>query len=179
MADSQSLEKSPVSIWPITWKYAFIIGICLFIYSLILYLTGLAAVSGLSLLGYVIFIVLLVFTLKSYKKSNNNYMVFGQGVLIGIVVSIVASVISSTLNALYLAFVDKTFLSTILDKTRMALQDAGVSGDQMDTMMRIYENFLFTPVGIFVMGIVSGVIGGFIFSLILAAVMKNPPPISD
>jgi hypothetical protein len=38
---------------------------------------------------------------------------------------------------------------------------------------------VFTPAGMFVAALVAGVLGGAIISLILALIMKKPPPITD
>lgn len=46
-------------------------------------------------------------------------------------------------------------------------------------MMRGLFDSVMTPGGLFVMGVVGGAIGWAVVSLILAAVLKNPPPIAD
>ena len=173
-------EAGPVSIWPTILIYSFIIAVCNFAYTLVLYATGLATSTGAGLLSFVIFIVLLVIGMRKYRSFNNGYMTFGTGVIIGIIISIVASILGSTLNALYLAFVDNSILTAMTDQAMQKLQDTpGISQQQIDVMMKVYENFLFTPGGLLVIGIISGVIGGVIISLILAAILKKAPPITD
>lgn len=172
-----NLESKPVSIWPTIWKYSLIIAACSFAYNLVLYFTGLAGNTGVGLLSFVIFIVLLVFGMRKYRSLNSGYMKFGTAAIIGIMISIVASIISSVLNAVYLAFIDNSILSMLTEQTRQKLQDTpGVNQQQVDMMMKLYENFLFTPVGMCIIGIISGVIGGTIISLILAAILKKTPP---
>jgi len=173
-------ETGPVSIWPTIWKYSFIITACTFVYTLVLYVTGLAANTGSGLLSFVIFIVLLVIGMRKYRSLNSGYMTFGAAAIIGIMISIIASILSSILNALYLAFIDSSILSAMTEKAMQKLHDTpGISQQQIDVMMKIYENFLFTPGGLLVMGIISGVIGGVIISLILAAILRKAPPVLD
>lgn len=173
-------ETGPASIWPTIWKYSFIIAACTFAYTLVLYFTGLAASTGPGLLSFVIFIVLLVTGMRTYRSLNGGYMTFGAAAIIGIMISIIASILSSTLNTLYLAFIDNSILSAMTEKAMQKLQATpGISQQQIDVMKKIYENFLFTPGGLLVIGIISGVIGGVIISLILAAILKKAPPVTD
>lgn len=172
-------ETQPVSIWPVIWKYSFIIAACSFAYTLLLYVSGLVGNTGAGLISFVIFIVLLVFEMRKYRKNNGGYMTFGTAAIIGIMTSIFATLLQSSLNAVYLAFIDNTALSVMTEKALQKLQATpGISQQQIDVMTKIYENFLFTPAGMFVIGLVSGIIGGVIISLILAAILKKSPPVT-
>ena len=173
------LDTAPVSIWPTVWKYSFILAACSFAYTLILYYTGLAAHTGAGLLSFVITIVLLVLGMRKYRSVNNGYMTFGKATITGILISIIASVLSSVLNAVYLAFIDNSVLAGLSEKTLQKLQETpGLTQQQIDMMMKLYQNLLFTPVGMLITGIISGIIGGVIISLILAAILKKEPPIT-
>ncbi len=171
-------ETVPVSIWPTVWKYSLIIAVCSFAYTLLLYFTGLATSSGVSLISIVIFIVLLVMAMRQYRSLNSGYMTFGAATIIGIMVSIASSVISSTLNAIYLAVIDDSILSVMNEQTLLALRQSGMNSEMYDMMSGFYTNFLFTPGGMFVSGSISGLIVGLIISLILAAILKKTLPIT-
>lgn len=175
----QTGNNGRVSIWPTTWKYSMIIAAVLFIYTVILYVTGLAMATGVNLLAFVIYIVLLVIALKEYRRKNNGYMTFGAAALAGILISVISRIIGSTLNAIYLAFIDDSVLDDMLDQTIQALEATpGINSDQLEMLTGIYEK-VFTPVGIFCIEVIVGTIAGIIVSLITAAILKNPPPLPE
>lgn len=178
MTDAQASESSRVSIWPVTWKFSLIIAASLSIYSIFLYLTGLASSSILGFVSTIIFIVLLVIALKKFRGLNNGYMTFGQASLIGFVISIVSNVISSAVEAVFLAIAGGSILEAMLDTTKAALEQAGMDQQTYDAVVGIYEA-VFTPLGIFIAGTCTGVFAGVIISLIVAAIVKNPPPVSE
>ena len=177
MAESNNSDNGQVSIWPIAWRFSFITAGCLFLYSLFLYATGLVTSSFLGLVSTVIFIVLLVTALKKYRAANNGYMTFGQASLIGLAITVVANVISSALEAVYFAVAGDSMMK-VLDEIKAQLESSGIDQQMVDMLMNFY-NFVFTPVGIFIMGTCTGVIAGVVISLIVAAIVRNPPPITE
>ena len=172
-------EALPVSIWPTVWKYSIILAACSFAYTLIRYYTGLATSTGMGLLGLVIAIVILVVALKKYRSLNGGYMTFGAATLAAFMIDFLGSVISSAANAVYLAFVDKSILPAMTEITMTQLQQTpGLDKQTLEMITGIYKNFVFTPVGLFILGCVAGVIIGIILALILAAILKKNPPLT-
>jgi len=180
MADTieNNTREATVSIWPTVWKYSLIATACTFVYTVILYTTGLAGNSLLGLVATVIFTILLVIALKKYRSLNGGFMTYGKAAVIGIMIGIIESVLRATLNATYLAFIDKSVLPDLLDKTMQQVENApGVNQQTLDMMTKIYGT-LFTPGGIFASGCIFGIIGGIIIALIVAAILKKDPPIT-
>lgn len=170
-------EDVAVSIWPTIWKFSLIITACTFAYSLVLYYTGLAGSSGLNLVATVIFIVLLVVGMKKYRSLNGGYMTFGTGAVIGIMTAVIQTILNAGLNALYLGLVDRTILPALKDKTLQQIQSApGMNQQALDMMTKFYD-VLFTPAGMFIIGCITGIIGGIVIALIVAAIMKKSPPV--
>ena len=171
-------EEVAVSKWPIIWKYSLIITACVFAYTLLLYYTGLAVKPGVNLVATVIFIVLLIFALRKYRRLNSGYMTYGDGAVIGIMIGVVESVLHSLLNAVYLGFVDKSILSSLSDQTLQTLKNnPALNQQQLEMVTKIYQDFVFTPTGMFVIGCFTGIIGGIVIALILAAILKKSPPV--
>jgi hypothetical protein len=169
---------APVAKWPIIWKFSLILAASAFAYTLILYFTGLYTSTGMSLLSIVITIVVLVFGLRRYRSLNNGTMPFGAAFLIGFMTCLISSVIHSTLNAAYLAFIDDSVLITLTDRSLAQLeQSPGMNPQMLETAEGIYK-ILFTPAGMFFIGIISGVLDGIIIALILAAILKRDPPVA-
>ena len=180
MADTMenSSGSVPVSVWPTVWKYSLIITACTFVYALILYYTGLAGSSGLNLVATVIFIVLLVVGMRQYRTANGGYMSFGTGAKIGIMTAIIQTVLNAALNAIYLGLIDKTILPALKESTLEKVQNApGMNQQALDMMTKFYD-VLFTPAGMFIIACITGIIGGVVIALILAAILKNSPPVN-
>lgn len=180
MSDNKNnaLDGAPVSIWPTVWKYALIIAAFKAIYSLVLWTTGLAGTPGLGLIGIVVSIVLLVIALRSYRSLNAGHMTFGQAFGIAFVASIVSTAVRAAVDSVYLATLGQARLAAQLDGAMSQLQGNPAVDAQTMNLMRGFFEVLFTPAGLFIGAIIGGTIGWAIVSLILAAILKKPPPIT-
>ena len=177
-AMENSTGDAPVSIWPTIWKYSLIITACTFVYALILYYTGLAGSSGLNLVATAIFIILLIVGMRKYRSLNGGYLTFGTGAIIGIMTAIIQTILNSGLNALYLGVIDKTILPALKDETLQKIQSApGMNQQALDMMTKVYD-VLFTPAGMFIISCITGIIGGVVIAIILAAALKKSPPVT-
>lgn len=178
--NSRNLEGRSVSIWPTVWKYALIIAAFKVLYDLLIRTMGLAGtIPGLGLLGTIITVVLLVIALRSYRGRNSGYMTFGQGFGISFVASIVSVVIAAAIGSIYLAMFGEEELNAQLEATLSQVQANPNIDAQTMEMLRGFFEVVFTPGGLFIAGVIAGTIGWTIASLILAAVLKNPPPLRD
>jgi len=148
------------------------------VYNLLLYVTGLAATTGPGLVGIIGAVVLLVIAIKRFRGLNNGYVTFGQAFGIGFLASVISTLIRSTVDAIYFASVGQEFLAAQLQQTVRQIASAGLDPQAREAMTRLFEA-LFTPGGVLISGICSGIIGWFIISLIVAATMKRPPPITE
>lgn len=180
MSDTNSSVAGPsVSIWPTVWKYALILAAFKVAWNLLLWTTGLSGVSGIGLVSFVISTVLLVIGLKSFRGRNAGLMTFGQGFGIAYVASVVSVVVSGVVGSIYLASFGREQLVAAREASLAQLQTNPAVDAQTLEMMRGIFDAVMTPGGLFVMGVVGGAIGWAVVSLILAAVLKNPPPITD
>lgn len=181
MTDGNNRNPSggPVSIWPTVWKFGLIIAAFRIAYNLLLYVTGLAGTTGTGIVAVAGAIALLVVALKRFRTSNSGYVTFGQAFAIGFVTSVIATVLRAIVDAIYLATIGRDFLVAQRDAT--INQMAANPGMDPQTTQAItgFLNSMFTPGGILVSAIIAGIIGWIILSLIVAAVMKRPPPITD
>lgn len=178
--NNSSLGRRSLSIWPTALKWALIIAAFKVIYDLLIRTTGLAGnVPGLPLIGIVVTVVLLVLALRGFRARNDSYMTFGQGFGIAFVASVIAIVISAAVGSIYLAMYGEQQLNAQLEATLAQVQaNPSVDPEAMEVLAGFF-GAVFTPGGLFVAAIIVGTIGWTVVSLILAAVLKNPPPLRD
>ncbi|HRW64068.1 MAG TPA: DUF4199 domain-containing protein, partial [Bacteroidales bacterium] len=71
-----------------------ILGLALIVYSVLMYILGLNLKSFSSWLSYLVIILILVYTTKSYReKYMNNVMTYGQALGFGMLIITVGSLI--------------------------------------------------------------------------------------
>ena len=175
-----ALGGRSVSIWPTVWKFALILAGFKLGYALLTQITGLAGrVPGLGLLGFVVSVVLLVVALRSFRARNGGFITFGQGFAIALVASVVSTVAAAALQAVYLSMAGEEILAAQREAALAQVRaNPAVDAQTLEAMQSFFGAVL-TPGGIFLSTAIAGAIGWAIVALILAAVVKKPPPITD
>ena len=122
--------------------------------------------------------VLIYFAHKAFKDDGNGFMSYGQGLGIGTLIALVGGVISSIFTYVYLTFVDDSMIEIILEKSEQDMIDGGMPDSQVETAMSFTEKMM-TPTIMALLGVVFVVLIGFILSLIISAITKNPDPSAE
>ena len=167
--------QQPPSLARIATKYGLIQGALGFLLFLIFTLTGLPQNWATTLVSVVLLVVLIVLAHREYKRTHEGIMTYGQGLGSGTLLSVVASVLSCVLVYLYIAFINTGYPAAALQAQRSTMEQQGMSEAQIDQAMSIAGAML-TPTGIVVTSLVSGIIVGFVISLIVSAVTKESDP---
>lgn len=155
-------------------KYGVILGIMFIIYGSLLQFLNLD-IRTANYLGWVMYIGLLItiiIAIKDYKKKNNQFMAFGQGLGLGTLLSLVSGVLSGIFTYLYVKFIDRSMLEKIRDVQIVEMEKQELSDAQMEKAMEMMDT-LSGPGVIAVSSVLMIVFLGFIFSLIVSAIMKN------
>jgi hypothetical protein len=163
------------SVMSVALKYGFITALVAIVYSLILLISDLNDNGWLAAVSYMILIAGILLAMKQYKAINYGYMSYGQGLGIGTIVSAIYGVLSAIFMWIYTSFVDPEYMERQLLKSEAEMLERGMSQEQIDAAMEMTQSFQ-GPVMLIVIGTLSAIIMGFIFSLILAAIMKNNRP---
>lgn len=112
-------------------------------YFLVLNLAGLDTTQGVwNWLSYVITIVIVVFSHRYYKEQGDGFMSYGQGVGIAFWIGLVSGLITSVFVYLYIKFVDTGFLEMVRGRQIEALQQQGMSDQQIDRAMEFASTFM-------------------------------------
>lgn len=162
-------------------KWGAIAGIILIIFSVIGYAmkmegsTSYAAIS--SVLTYLIVpISVLILGMKDYKRSNDGFMSYSQGLGIGALTGGVAGLLFGIFSYIYLSFIDNTVMQRIKDIQMQKLEEQGMALEQMEQTIQFMEKFT-GPGMILVSSIIFFIIVYFLISLIVSAVQKYEKPI--
>ena len=128
-------------------------------------------------LGYVVTILIVVFAHKYYKENSDGFMSYGQGVGIAFWIGLVSGVISSIFTYLYIKFIDTAFLELIKERQIEAMQQKGMSDEQIDQAMNVAAMFT-TPEAMFIMMLIGSIIATVIIGVIVTIFTqkKNPEP---
>jgi hypothetical protein len=124
---------------------------------------------------YVITIAIIVLAHKYYKDNTNGFMSYGQGVSISMWIGLVSAVIGSVFTYIYVKFIDTAFIETMKQKQMEAMEEKGMSEDQIDQAMQIAGMFM-TPEAIFALGLVFGFLGTLVVGLIVSIFTQKKAP---
>ncbi|WP_276497572.1 DUF4199 domain-containing protein [Pontibacter litorisediminis] len=168
-------EKAP-SVFPVSLKWGLLAGVISILFSLYGYITESFGNIFLAFaVSLIISITIIVLAMREYRKANGGYMTYLQGLMVGILTMVIASLISGLFTMLYVQFVDPTIpekmVDAALEQMIMLGVDDSVIEEQRDAILA--EN---TPVNQLWGALKNGLIGGFILSLIISAIMKRSRP---
>ncbi|QMU31647.1 DUF4199 domain-containing protein [Adhaeribacter radiodurans] len=157
-------------------RYGLICGIISIVYSLILNITDLAFTNkALSWISFVILIGAIVLAMREFKRQNNNYMSYGQGLGIGTLVTTVSSLLGGIFTFIYVKFIDTGFIDKMREMQVSELEKRGMSDDQIEQAISVSEKMM-TPGMIVVFAVFGGLFFGFLLSLVISAILKRTRP---
>jgi Protein of unknown function (DUF4199) len=159
----------------IALKWGLVTAILVIIYTVILYMTSLFKNPSLSWISFLLLLLGIFLALKEFKTLNNGFMSFSEGLGVGTLMSAVAGLVASIFSYIYTNFIDTTIMQQMSDLQREQLESRGMSSEQVEQAMEMATKFT-SPGIIFLFGIIGYIIFGFIFSLIVSAIMKNSKP---
>lgn len=153
-------------------KWGVIIGIISILYSTAIMVSGQIGNQVLSYPIYLIIAVGIYLAMNDFKKENQGFMSYGQGLGLGTLMSAISGLISSFFSMAYMKFIDPTITDQIMKKAVDDMEKKGIPDDQIEKAMEISKMFM-NPGAMFVMGLLGAVLIGFILSLIVAAIVKK------
>jgi len=132
--------------------------------------------SPLKYVGYLVLIGGLVMAMRYYKAINHGFMSFGEGIGIGAVLSAVVGVLSAIFAYLYMNVIDPDSVGRMMEKARADMENRGsMSDEQIDQGMAMAGKFMNGPVMVIIV-VITSVLVGLVFSLIVSAFIKHTKP---
>jgi len=172
MENTSTAAVSPSSVGI---RYGILAGLVMIIISFILNISELDQ-SPARWLTSVILVAAIVLAQLFFKQQNGGFLNYGQGLGIGSVVAAVAGVLSALYSYIHVNFIDPDFAGRILEKTRADMEAKGtLSDEQIEQGLVWTAKFLNGPLLIITV-VVFTLLIGFLASLIISAIIKNPRP---
>lgn len=154
-------------------KYAIITALAMFIYSIILYITGLYLNNNINLLTYIIMLAGLVFAVKDRRdKDLGGFISFGEAFKTGFLFCMITGVIGVVFSLIMLNFIAPEMIDEILKKAESDMINQGLPDAQIEVAMEWTRKFT-SPVWMAVWSLLSTAFFGAILSLIVAAIFKK------
>jgi hypothetical protein len=121
---------------------------------------------------YASMIVLIILGIKQFKGINSGFISWGQGVKIGLGITMVSAVLTVIYTLLFTNIIEPTFQQQAMDFQAKAWEDAGYTSDQIEASVAMAEKFS-SPAIVSAMILAFSAFVGFVFSAIIAAIMKK------
>jgi hypothetical protein len=166
---------------------ASIISVALIILTLIFYLLNQVQSTAEMVIGYVIFLAGLIYSIKIYRDENlGGYISYGQSVGFSLLLGVFTGIITGIFIFVLYSFIAPELLEelrqkAILETERRMLQvNPNVSDSELDTIINLQLRFL-TPGIMFIASVFSMALQGLIMGLIVSIFMKrkNPDPFAS
>lgn len=159
-------------------KYGILTSVAIMVFTTILNVSGQSQNKWLAMLTYVIMIVGIVLAMKEFREINKGFMTYGEGLGLGSLVSAILGFFASMFAMVYIKFIDPTIITQTLDKARADMEAQGLDDAQIDRFMEASQKFS-SPGIMFAAGVFSYLFAGFIFSLIIAAIVRREKPVFE
>lgn len=156
-------------------KWGLLLGVALVVYSIVIYLTGQVGNQSLGYVSYAFILGGVILALRDYKGINAGFMSFGQGLGVGSMASAIAGLISGAFTFIYMKFIDTTLVDKIREQAVAEYEKQGIPPEQAEAAAGMMDMML-SPGAMFVLAILGTLFIGFVFSLIVSAIMKNSKP---
>ena len=153
-------------------KWGAILGVASSIFSLILFMTDTVGNTGIGAISYLFIIGALVLAMREFRTLNGGYMRYGQGLGLGALTTGVSGLISGLFSVFYMTVIDTGVMDRMIETQRDKAEASGLSDEQIDAQMKIVEMFQ-SPGLLFIFGIIGSIIMGFLFSLVISAIIKK------
>lgn len=150
-----------------------ILGVALVIFSLILYMTGLIFSKGLNYISWLILVGGIVLGMKSYRDQQQGFISYGRALGVGMLTVLFASIIAALFNYILYAFIDPSLIEKSIEMARNQMVEKGTLSDEQIEMGLNMTKKIMQPGIMSLMTILGSGFMGLIFSLIIAAFMKN------
>lgn len=172
----ESENESPITLRGTGIRYGVILGLISIAFFMFLVLINANTVDGwIRWAGFLMSVVLVTLAQLYYKQNGDGYMSYSQGLGIAFWAALISSVISSLFTVVYLTIIDPDFARMLQDMQMEAMEEQGLSEEQIESGMKIAARFS-TPPMLFLFGVLGGVFVTMLGALVSTFFVKNENP---
>ena len=155
-------------------RYGILLGLVSFVYFIALNLVGMDATQGWARWASLLLnLGLMVLAHLYYRDHGNGYMSFAQGVGISFWLGLVAGTIAVSGTLLYIEFVDTGYMERLADMQRLAMEEQGLSEEQIEQGMDMAARFT-TPGFFFAFGLIGNVVMMVLIGVLVSIFTQRP-----
>jgi len=169
------METHKLSPGKFSINYGLTLGIILIIISAILYFTGmqLEGKQWPMYLYYIIFPVIIIYTISQYKKSNAYSLSLSDAIKVGVITAIISALVFGVYNLIFNYVIDPDFTDKMMEVTReKLLENPKMTEEMVDKSIEIGKKFA-NPFLATTIWIALSAVFGLIYSLIGGLSMKT------
>ena len=163
-------------------NYGLILGIISVFLSVIAYVTNthLQPHWSVMVIGMLVFIAVLVYGIKAFKKQNSGFLSIGQALKVGIGIALIAALLGALWMLLLTNVLEPDYMEQVSEVQREQMMERfpDMSEAQMEQAMEMNAKFS-SPWITIASSIVVNLFIGFLVALIAGAIMKQKRPYED
>jgi len=170
-----NLEKKPLpSVLSTGIRYGVLLGIINIAYFMVLVTVGADTTQGFGRWsGLLLNAAILVLAHLYFREQGNGYMSYGQGLGIGFLTGLVSGFLYSLFFIVFISYIDTDFMRVLQDAQREAMEESGVSEEQIEQGMKIAARFS-TPGFLFLFSVIGTVIIQMAVALAVSIFTQRP-----
>ncbi|SHI97430.1 DUF4199 domain-containing protein [Pseudozobellia thermophila] len=174
------MEDNQPKTGKIALKYGLIIGIIGIVFNLMLYSQDLHYQIDIKRilftigLGLIFIVVGSIIGIKEFKKQNNGYVSFGEGMKIGIGMALISGIIGIIFSFVLTKVIDPEMEQKAIEYATNMMLESGMDPEAIDKQMESQKNpnVLWKVAG----GLIFNLFIGFVGSLFPALILKKQKP---
>lgn len=158
-------------------NYGLLLGAISVVLGIILYTMDMHYQGGISVLivSLVIMLGVIIFGLSQFKKANNGYMSFGQGLKVGVGICLIGGIISMMYQLLLSNVIDPEMASKQMEMAKVQMEESRMTQEQIDAQLEMAEKFS-SPLIQAAFALIGSIFFGFVLSIVPVLVMKKNKP---
>ncbi|HET8855590.1 MAG TPA: DUF4199 domain-containing protein [Salinimicrobium sp.] len=158
-------------------NYGLLLGVLSVVLGVILYVTNsyLDPHWAYAVLGYAIFIAIVVMGIKAYKKANGTYLSIGEAIKVGVGIALIGGIIGTIWTLLLTNVIEPTYMDQMAEIQQEVMRERGMTEEQIAAGMEMAATFT-SPWITSAIALVANLFFGLLVGLFAGLVMKNKNP---
>jgi len=169
------MEENKIKSSSFALTYGVLLGLISVAFGLMLYSVDLHFKGGMAvgLVSMALTLIAIVVGMYQFKKANQTFMTFVQGLKVGVGIALIGGVIGILFNLLMANVIDPDMMTKALEFQRSELlANTKLTPEQIESQLEYGKKFS-SPSMQVAFGLLFSIVLGFVFSLIPALAMKK------